>query len=140
MNTRLMLIVAVIVGIVIYMEINKQIPHLNEKELNPDMSKYIRFCDHIDDEIDATRKGVLFGDIKLIDSQKKDEFLEKLSLLRKELAFLQTSHQTNKNSKIWEEKLFDFLSKFENIISEFIEDAQSINDKIREKLQAKMGS
>ncbi|QKF64819.1 hypothetical protein [Campylobacter corcagiensis] len=137
MNIGLMIVVAVIVGVVIYMEINKQLPRINEKELNPDMSRYMMFADKIDDEIDALRKGVLFGETKLFDSEKKDEFLEKLSSLRKELEFLQASHATNKNANIWEEKLAEFLAKFESVVEEYIKDGEAKNDEIRSSLQSK---
>lgn len=137
MNIGLMLAVAVIVGVVIYMEINKKLPHINDQELNPDMSRYMIFADNIDSEIDGLRKALLFGDIELKIGEQKDEFLEKLSALRKELEFLQTSHTTNKNANVWEEKLAEFLAKFESIVEEYIKDGEAKNDEIRNTLQSK---
>ncbi|NLY04004.1 MAG: hypothetical protein GXZ15_04105 [Campylobacter sp.] len=137
MDIGLMLIVTIVVGMLIYQEIQKQSQKLNEKELNPDMSRYIKFCDSIDMEISNLRQNINLGDLSLKDSEQKSNFLEELSTLSKELVFLQNSHSTNKNSTLWEEKLAEFLAKFEDIVTKYSNDSQEINDKIRKNLQAK---
>lgn len=139
-NLPLMVIAALIIGFIIYKQIDKISKNLDEQETNPDMSKYINFCDKIDDEIDRINKDIKFNNIALKDDEQKGEFLEKISLLRKELVFLQNMHSTNKNAKTWEEKIFIFLNKLENTINEYLKDSEEINEKIRENLKESFNS
>ena len=46
-NVELMLVVALVVGFIIYKEISKVTSNIDIHEQNPDMSKYSKFCDFI---------------------------------------------------------------------------------------------
>ena len=136
-NVELMLVVALVVGFIIYKEISKVTSNIDILEQNPDMSKYSKFCDFIDDEITSVKNSLMLENIKLKNEGLKDEFLDKVSTLSKELVFLQNMSSSNKNAKDWEKRLFDFLNKFENLNDEYLQNSQSLNDKIRERLADK---
>ncbi len=136
-NVELMLVVALVVGFIIYKEISKVTSNIDISEQNPDMSKYSKFCDFIDDEITSVKNSLTLENIKLKDEDLKDEFLDKVSTLSKELVFLQNMSSSNKNANDWEKRLFDFLNKFENLNDEYLQNSQSLNDKIRERLADK---
>ncbi|NLK67337.1 MAG: hypothetical protein GX282_07680 [Campylobacteraceae bacterium] len=136
-NIELMLIVALGVGYLVYREIQKVTKIADEAEQNPDMSGYTKFCDDIDEEIDRVSRELKLDIIKLTDESKKDEFLEKLSMLSKELVFVQNMSSSNKNRSDWESRLFGLLSKFEEILNKYIVDSELKNDEIRESLRGK---
>lgn len=136
-NVELMLVVALVVGFIIYKEISKVTSNIDISEKNPDMSKYSKFCDFIDDEITSVKNSLMLENIKLKNEDLKDEFLDKVSTLSKELVFLQNMSSSNKNAKDWEKRLFDFLNKFESLNDEYLQNSQSLNDEIREKLANK---
>lgn len=136
-NVELMLVVALVVGFIIYKEISKVTSNIDILEQNPDMSKYSKFCDFIDDEITSVKNSLMLENIKLKNEGLKDEFLDKVSTLSKELVFLQNMSSSNKNAKDWEKRLFDFLNKFESLNDEYLQNSQNLNDEIREKLANK---
>ena len=136
-NVELMLVVALVVGFIIYKEISKVTSNIDISEQNPDMSKYSKFCDFIDDEITSVKNSLMFENIKLKNEDLKDEFLDKVSTLSKELVFLQNMSSSNKNANDWEKRLFDFLNKFESLNDEYLQNSQSLNDKIRQRLADK---
>lgn len=136
-NIELMLVVALVVGFIIYKEISKVTSNIDIHEQNPDMSKYSKFCDFIDDEITSVKNSLMLENIKLKDEDLKDVFLDKVSTLSKELVFLQNMSSSNKNAKDWEKRLFDFLNKFESLNDEYLQNSQNLNDEIREKLANK---
>ena len=136
-NIELMLVVALMVGFIIYKEISKVTSNIDILEQNPDMSKYSKFCDFIDDEITSVKNSLMLENIKLKNEGLKDEFLDKVSTLSKELVFLQNMSSSNKNAKDWEKRLFDFLNKFESLNDEYLQNSQNLNDEIREKLANK---
>lgn len=136
-NVELMLVVALVVGFIIYKEISKVTSNIDISEQNPDMSKYSKFCDFIDDEITSVKNSLMLENIKLKNKDLKDEFLDKVSTLSKELVFLQNMSSSNKNANDWEKRLFDFLNKFESLNDEYLQNSQSLNDKIRERLANK---
>lgn len=136
-NVELMLVVALVVGFIIYKEISKVTSNIDILEQNPDMSKYSKFCDFIDDEITSVKNSLMLENIKLKNEGLKDEFLDKVSTLSKELVFLQNMSSSNKNANDWEKRLFDFLNKFEILNDEYLQNSQSLNDEIREKLANK---
>lgn len=105
-NIELMLAVAILVGFIVYKQIQKISEFVDENEKNPNMEKYDKFCDYIDDEIDKIGREFKLDIIKLKDENKKDEFLDKISVLRKELVFVQNMSSSNKNKNDWEK---DFL-------------------------------
>lgn len=136
-NIELMLVVALVVGFIIYKEISKVTSNIDIHEQNPDMSKYSKFCDFIDDEITSVKNSLMLENIKLKNEGLKDEFLDKVSTLSKELVFLQNMSSSNKNAKDWEKRLFDFLNKFESLNDEYLQNSQNLNDEIRERLANK---
>lgn len=136
-NIELMLVVALVVGFIIYKEISKVTSNIDIHEQNPDMSKYSKFCDFIDDEITSVKNSLMLENIKLKDEDLKDVFLDKVSTLSKELVFLQNMSSSNKNAKDWEKRLFDFLNKFESLNDEYLQNSQNLNDEIRERLADK---
>lgn len=136
-NVELMLVVALVVGFIIYKEISKVTSNIDIQEQNPDMSKYSKFCDFIDDEITSVKNSLMLENIKLKNEGLKDEFLDKVSTLSKELVFLQNMSSSNKNAKDWEKRLFDFLNKFESLNDEYLQNSQNLNDEIRERLANK---
>ncbi len=136
-NVELMLVVALVVGFIIYKEISKVTSNIDIHEQNPDMSKYSKFCDFIDDEITSVKNSLMLENIKLKNEGLKDEFLDKVSTLSKELVFLQNMSSSNKNAKDWEKRLFDFLNKFESLNDEYLQNSQNLNDEIRERLANK---
>lgn len=136
-NVELMLVVALVVGFIIYKEISKVTSNIDISEQNPDMSKYSKFCDFIDDEITSVKNSLMLENIKLKNKDLKDEFLDKVSTLSKELVFLQNMSSSNKNANDWEKRLFDFLNKFESLNDEYLQNSQSLNDKIRQRLADK---
>lgn len=139
-NIELMLAVAILVGFIVYKQIQKISEFVDENEKNPNMEKYDKFCDYIDDEIDKIGREFKLDIIKLKDENKKDEFLDKISVLRKELVFVQNMSSSNKNKNDWEKRLFDFLSKFEDVLNEYITNSEVKNDEIRENLKVKFSS
>ena len=136
-NVELMLVVALVIGFIIYKEISKVTSNIDIHEQNPDMSKYSKFCDFIDDEITSVKNSLMLENIKLKNEGLKDEFLDKVSTLSKELVFLQNMSSSNKNAKDWEKRLFDFLNKFESLNDEYLQNSQNLNDEIRERLANK---
>lgn len=136
-NIELMLVVALMVGFIIYKEISKVTSNIDIHEQNPDMSKYSKFCDFIDDEITSVKNSLMLENIKLKNEDLKDEFLDKISTLSKELVFLQNMSSSNKNAKDWEKRLFDFLNKFESLNDKYLQNSQNLNDEIRERLANK---
>ena len=136
-NVELMLVVALVVGFIIYKEISKVTSNIDIHEQNPDMSKYSKFCDFIDDEITSVKNSLMLENIKLKNEGLKDEFLDKVSTLSKELVFLQNMSSSNKNAKDWEKRLFDFLNKFESLNDEYLQNSQNLNDEIRQRLADK---
>lgn len=136
-NVELMLVVALVVGFIIYKEISKVTSNIDISEQNPDMSKYSKFCDFIDDEITSVKNSLMLENIKLKNEDLKDEFLDKVSTLSKELVFLQNMSSSNKNANDWEKRLFDFLNKFESLNDEYLQNSQSLNDEIRQRLADK---
>jgi len=136
-NVELMLVVALVIGFIIYKEISKVTSNIDIHEQNPDMSKYSKFCDFIDDEITSVKNSLMLENIKLKNEDLKDEFLDKVSTLSKELVFLQNMSSSNKNANDWEKRLFDFLNKFESLNDEYLQNSQNLNDEIRERLANK---
>lgn len=136
-NVELMLVVALVVGFIIYKEISKVTSNIDISEQNPDMSKYSKFCDFIDDEITSVKNSLMLENIKLKNESLKDEFLDKVSTLSKELVFLQNMSSSNKNANDWEKRLFDFLNKFESLNDEYLQNSQNLNDEIRQRLADK---
>lgn len=127
MSIELVVIITLFVAFWLYYEINKITKKIDNNE-GEDLSKYIKFCDVINNEI-----------LKLLEFEKKslnrDEILENIGLFSKELVFLQNSHYTNKNSLIWDQKLAQFLTKFDLFVNKNFGEEKS--DEIRKILKDK---
>ena len=129
-NYTLIFIVVAVVGFIVYMEIQKIVAKTDAYELSPNNDKYIKFCDAIDMQISNLKLE------ELKNADEKDEFLNELANLSKELVFIQNMHSTNKNAKIWEEKLFVFLSKIDGVIEKYLQNSDEISDNLKEKLMS----
>ena len=129
-NFELMFIVAFLVGLFVYFQLQKVIKEADLKERNgDDNSKYIKFCDIIDKEI-LNLKNYEPQNIEL-----KDEYLNEVANLSKELVFIQTMHVTNVNAAVWEEKLFGLLNKIDNVVDRYIANSNEILDSLKKRLQ-----
>lgn len=129
-NFTLIFVVVAFVAFIVYMEIKKITEKAEIYELSPQNDKYIKFCDIIDMQISNLRLE------ELKNSDEKDEFLSELANLSKELVFIQNMHSTNKNAKVWEEKLFNFLSKIDGVIEKYLQNSDEICDNLKEKLMS----
>ncbi|ECL3438268.1 hypothetical protein ACLQXB_001673, partial [Campylobacter jejuni] len=72
--------------------------------------------------------------LTLKNSNQKDEFLEKLGDLSRELTFIQTMNLSNKNDSIWQNELFSFLKELENLLLEYLEKGEEEAENLREFL------
>ena len=129
-NYTLIFVVVAFVAFIVYMEVKKMAAKAEIYELSPQNDKYIKFCDIIDMQISNLR----LNDLK--NEDEKDEFLSELANLSKELVFIQNMHSTNKNAKVWEEKLFNFLSKVDEVIAKYLQNSDEISDNLKDKLMS----
>ena len=129
-NYTLIFVVVAFVAFIVYMEVKRMAAKAEIYELSPQNDKYIKFCDIIDMQISNLR----LNDLK--NEDEKDEFLNELANLSKELVFIQNMHSTNKNAQIWEEKLFNFLSKIDGVIEKYLQNSTEICDNLKEKLMS----
>ncbi len=98
------------------------------------MDIYPKFCDLIDEKIREFKENVQNANLALKNSDQKDEFLEKLGDLSRELTFIQTMNLSNKNDSIWQNELFSFLKELENLLLEYLEKGEEEADNLREFL------
>lgn len=150
MNLEIMLIAALLCGFVIFLQIQK---FSNNPEISNDFSKYLNFCDAISKQIEQIKnladskdflKQRLGSEVDKKDENSsensdkfvdiKKEFLDQLDNFSREISFIKMSNLNRKSNQIWEEKLFEFLKKFENFIIENVQDGENLADKIRENL------
>ena len=129
-NYTLIFVVVAFVAFIVYMEVKKMAAKAEIYELSPQNDKYIKFCDIIDMQISNLRLN------NLKNEDEKDEFLSELANLSKELVFIQNMHSTNKNAKVWEEKLFNFLSKVDEVIAKYLQNSDEISDNLKDKLMS----
>lgn len=129
-NFTIIFLVIVGVALIVHSEIKQIVAKAEIYELSPQNDKYIKFCDIIDMQISNLRLE------ELKNSDEKDEFLNELANLSKELVFIQNMHSTNKNAKVWEEKLFNFLSKIDGVIEKYLQNSTEICDNLKEKLMS----
>jgi len=134
----LMLIVAVAVGVFLYSQMQKTISRVDGDEFSEfgakpqeNGEKYAKFCDAIDEEILHLKYLVKSNLLKNRD--QRDEVLENLSILSKEIVFLQGA----KNERNFEEKLVQFLGKIEYVIERYYVDAEGLKEGMRENLERK---
>ncbi|ABK82053.1 hypothetical protein Q4Y15_000441 [Campylobacter fetus] len=130
----LIAIVVMIIAAILNSQINKLTKKIEKDELNPNLSYYDSFCNAIDEKISWLRELVTDGNIN--DSASKDTCLEMLSNFSKELVFLQTMNTNTKDKAVWEEKLFNFLSKIDDFVISNLKDAENVSQKIKDDLKA----
>ncbi|MDA3060460.1 hypothetical protein OFN95_02605 [Campylobacter sp. VBCF_02 NA5] len=127
-NVTLILAVFLIVGFIVYSQVMRAASRADMIEEVPNNAKYLSFCDILDSEILALQN------LELKDESQRDEALDEIANLSKELVFIQTMHKNNQSPEIWEEKLFKFLQKCEGVILKYAKDGEKIADNWREKL------
>ncbi|EPH4867905.1 hypothetical protein ACS14X_001958, partial [Campylobacter jejuni] len=88
----------------------------------------------IDEKIREFKENVQNTNLALKNSDQKDEFLEKLGDLSRELTFIQTMNLSNKNDSIWQNELFSFLKELENLLLEYLEKGEEEAENLREFL------
>ncbi|EOH4353070.1 hypothetical protein ACLQ0M_001599, partial [Campylobacter jejuni] len=91
-------------------------------------------CDLIDEKIREFKENIQNANLTLKNSNQKDEFLEKLGDLSRELTFIQTMNLSNKNDSIWQNELFSFLKELENLLLEYLEKGEEEAENLREFL------
>lgn len=134
----LALFVAAFVAAIIYFQVQK-ITHKIDQESSDEMSenfanKYTKFCESINDELENLQ-NLLKDDENFLNLNEKDSILEALSGLNRDLVFIQTMYRNNQNSQIWENKLFEFLSKMDKFILSSLKNGEEISSKIKSNLQ-----
>ncbi|EKS3506223.1 TPA: hypothetical protein RZJ96_000436, partial [Campylobacter jejuni] len=88
----------------------------------------------IDEKIREFKENIQNANLTLKNSNQKDEFLEKLGDLSRELTFIQTMNLSNKNDSIWQNELFSFLKELENLLLEYLEKGEEEAENLREFL------
>ena len=132
------LLIAALSFLALYFAVKKLTLNIDEnKLLEPIKAEiYPKFCDRIDEEIRALKEGVESEKLELVENDKKEEFLELLGDLSRELTFIQTMNLSKKNDKIWQSELFDFLKELEDLILRYLKDAETLSDDLRERLMS----
>ncbi|MCW1360396.1 hypothetical protein [Campylobacter sp. CCS1377] len=130
------LLIAALAFLLLYFALKKLTINIDERALLEPIKAdiYPKFCDIIDENIKKFKDNVQNGIFALKDTEKKDEFLEKLSDLSRELTFIQTMNLSNKSDAIWQEELFGFLKEFENLIIEYLENSEELSENLRTTL------
>lgn len=132
-NFELMFIVAFLVGLFVYFQLQKVIAKADFNEQS-DNTKYVKFCDIIDGEI-ANLKNYEPQNAEL-----KDEYLDEVANLSKELVFIQTMHVSNINATVWEAKLYGLLNKMDGIVERYIANSDEILNDLKQRLQSKFAN
>lgn len=130
------LLIAALAFLVLYFAIQKFTIKADENALLEPIKAdvYPKFCDIIDEKIREFKSLLKDDKLKVKDEDKKDEFLEKLSDLSRELTFIQTMNLSKKDDGLWQKELFDFLSKLDELLLNFLEEGQKESEELREFL------
>ncbi|WP_169783910.1 hypothetical protein [Campylobacter curvus] len=142
------IIIAVVAGVLLYLQIQKFTKRLDEEEagfgaprsqisaltLQNSSEKYQKFCDSIDAQLRELKQYALY-DKALKNEDTQEKFLEELSNISKKLTFVQTMNANTKDSGKWESELMEILSRIERLIDENFKEPKETNDKIRESLK-----
>lgn len=130
------LLIAALSFLALYFAVKKLTLNIDEQTfLEPiKMDIYPKFCDLIDEKIREFKENVQNANLVLKNSDQKDEFLEKLGDLSRELTFIQTMNLSNKNDSIWQNELFSFLKELENLLLEYLEKGEEEAENLREFL------
>ncbi|EAH6904466.1 hypothetical protein HPX15_001652, partial [Campylobacter jejuni] len=107
------LLIAALSFLALYFAVKKLTLNIDERTLLEPikMDIYPKFCDLIDEKIREFKENIQNANLTLKNSNQKDEFLEKLGDLSRELTFIQTMNLSNKNDSIWQNELFSFLKE-----------------------------
>ncbi|HEA8019551.1 TPA: hypothetical protein RXM32_001666, partial [Campylobacter jejuni] len=97
------LLIAALSFLALYFAVKKLTLNIDERTLLEPikMDIYPKFCDLIDEKIREFKENVQNANLALKIFDQKDEFLEKLGDLSRELTFIQTMNLSNKNDSIW---------------------------------------
>ncbi|EMZ9974600.1 hypothetical protein ABFH27_001395 [Campylobacter jejuni] len=130
------LLIAASSFLALYFAVKKLTLNIDEQTLLEPikMDVYPKFCDLIDEKIREFKENVQNTNLALKNSDQKDEFLEKLGDLSRELTFIQTMNLSNKNDSIWQNELFSFLKELENLLLEYLEKGEEEAENLREFL------
>ncbi|EIT4429904.1 hypothetical protein L2D11_000308 [Campylobacter jejuni] len=130
------LLIAALSFLALYFAVKKLTLNIHEQTLLEPikMDVYPKFCDLIDEKIREFKENVQNTNLALKNSDQKDEFLEKLGDLSRELTFIQTMNLSNKNDSIWQNELFSFLKELENLLLEYLEKGEEEAENLREFL------
>ncbi|HED8077172.1 TPA: hypothetical protein R6C13_000385 [Campylobacter jejuni] len=130
------LLIAALSFLALYFAVKKLALNIDEQTLLEPikMDVYPKFCDLIDEKIREFKENVQNTNLALKNSDQKDEFLEKLGDLSRELTFIQTMNLSNKNDSIWQNELFSFLKELENLLLEYLEKGEEEAENLREFL------
>ncbi|EOE7077056.1 hypothetical protein ACKTIN_000519 [Campylobacter jejuni] len=130
------LLIAALSFLALYFAVKKLNLNIDEQTLLEPikMDVYPKFCDLIDEKIRQFKENVKNTNLALKNSDQKDEFLEKLGDLSRELTFIQTMNLSNKNDSIWQNELFSFLKELENLLLEYLEKGEEEAENLREFL------
>ncbi|MBK1971598.1 hypothetical protein [Campylobacter sp. TTU_617] len=130
------LLIAALSFLMLYFAIKKYTLKIDEKTLLEPIKTdiYPKFCDYIDEKIRELKCKVQNNELELLNLDKKDIFLEYLGDLSRELTFIQTMNLSKKSDELWQNELFNFLKKLEQIIEDFLKESHSINEKLRNDL------
>ncbi|EAC1346766.1 hypothetical protein FNO89_00915 [Campylobacter coli] len=132
----LYLLIAALSFLLLYFALKKLTLNIDEKALLESIKSdiYPKFCDIIDERIREFKDGVQNNSFTLKDQDKKDELLEKLGDLSRELTFIQTMNLSNKSDSVWQSELFDFLKELEKLLLEYLENGEEEAENLRENL------
>ncbi|MCE7084061.1 hypothetical protein LZV65_02610 [Campylobacter coli] len=132
----LYLLIAALSFLLLYFALKKLTLNIDEKALLEPIKLdiYPKFCDIIDERIREFKDGVQNNSFTLKDQDKKDELLEKLGDLNRELTFIQTMNLSNKSDSVWQSELFDFLKELEKLLLEYLENGEEEAENLRENL------
>ncbi|HEB9968338.1 TPA: hypothetical protein RZM04_000176 [Campylobacter coli] len=132
----LYLLIAALSFLLLYFALKKLTLNIDEKALLEPIKSdiYPKICDIIDERIREFKDGVQNNSFTLKDQDKKDELLEKLGDLSRELTFIQTMNLSNKSDSVWQSELFDFLKELEKLLLEYLENGEEEAENLRENL------
>ena len=126
----IMALAVLIVGVILYKQINKVTQNITINDENPNLA-YSKFCSAIDDQIDILRQKALENQI--VNQDNKDEILENLSDFSKELVFIESLN--SKESDKWQEKLFGLLSRIDEFVEQNFINGKDIASDIKDNLK-----
>lgn len=131
----LYLLIAALSFLLLYFALKKLTLNIDEKALLESIKSdiYPKFCDIIDERIREFKDGVQNNSFTLKDQDKKDELLEKLGDLSRELTFIQTMNLSNKSDSVWQSELFDFLKELEKLLLEYLENGEEEAENFKRK-------